>query len=179
MVAVCNALLLSVYEKKRGVGFSTRWSSDIDDGCVDTGGRLRREGLRKKKWRCQVDGDGALEACGRQSFDVVGFELASVIDQKSELAKCRGRGNKAAHCFLFGEIGKHHTGASAGSRDCLCKPLGILARIVCMQDHCITCPRKCECDRRPDPAAGAGDQGRARRMLCPLVRHRSNNSVPD
>ena len=62
---------------------------DIDDRCVHSGRCLRREGLRKKQWRCQVDGNGTLEARGRQSFDIVRLEFASVIDQKSELPKSR------------------------------------------------------------------------------------------
>jgi hypothetical protein len=79
------------------------------------------------------------------------------------------------HRVLLGQVGKHHARASATPRNCLGKPFGILARIVRMQDHRITRPRKSEGNRRPDPSAGTGDQGRARRMLCSVVSHRSIN----
>ena len=75
--------------------------------------RLRRESLRKKQRRCQVDGNRPLEARGRKRFDIVGLKFAGVVDQKSELAKCRRCGNKPAHGIMVGEIGKNNAGASA------------------------------------------------------------------
>jgi hypothetical protein len=75
---------------------------------------------------------------------------------------------------MVGEVGKHNAGTSACFCNRSCKSLGIFARIVCVQDDSIACAGQHERDGRADAATSAGDERRARRFFCDVVRHPSN-----
>ena len=144
---------------------------NIDNRGIDTSRSLRCESLRNKQRRRQVDGDSALEARVRQSFDVVWFKLAGIVDQKRQLAECRRCGNKPTHRLMVGEVGEYNAGASACPGNRGRKPLGIVARIICMQCDRIARARQRKRDGRANAAAGASDERSARCVLCDVVCH--------
>src|SRR4029079_14728412 len=127
--------------------------------------RLRGEGLREEKRRLEIYGDRTLEARMRQCLDIVRLEFTRVVDQKREPAECGGGRDKAADGLAIGKVGKNDVGLAPRSYDRGSKPLRVIARIVGMQDYCIARTCQGKRNRRPNTAAGAGDQ---RRPSCAL-----------
>ena len=110
-----------------------------------------------------------VQRCSRQA-DLTRFD-AITREETETLEMLYRRRHEFAQACRVREIGEYHRRASARLHDVVRQFFGVGARVKRVQHHRIAGMRQCQRDGAADPAPCPGDQGRARRGCCLVVRH--------
>ena len=137
---------------------------NVDDRRIVAAARLRREGLRQKQRRPQIDVELAFDPLALKGAECVGFELARVIDEQRQRTQCGGcRTDQRRRRRVVGEIGDHHSGTAARRFDFGAQRIGLRAGAMGVDRNRVARLRQATYDRRADTARAAGHQ---RNAIC-------------
>ena len=113
VVAVWSALLLKRVGEKARIWLKHALIEDIDDRCIDPAGACAAKACERNSGAARLTATARWKrACDRVSISS-GSNSPALLTRSVSWPNAAGRGNKAAHCLLLGEIGKNNAGASA------------------------------------------------------------------